>query len=111
MIRRRTVTQPFQGDGRPCPALMEQSKPCPVKPCYQWRYGPWSACQVQVISLKKWYGNVYSLSAETWFQKSLSELTDGMFLVKDFSTLPFHSCLISFDNKHFLSRILKPFGD
>ncbi|KAI4543884.1 hypothetical protein MG293_006678 [Ovis ammon polii] len=47
MIRRRTVTQPFQGDGRPCPALMEQSKPCPVKPCYQWRYGPWSACQVQ----------------------------------------------------------------
>lgn len=49
MIRRRTVTQPFQGDGRPCPALMEQSKPCPVKPCYQWQYGQWSLCQVQVI--------------------------------------------------------------
>uniref|UniRef100_A0A9L0IGF4 Thrombospondin type-1 domain-containing protein 7A n=1 Tax=Equus asinus TaxID=9793 RepID=A0A9L0IGF4_EQUAS len=47
MIRRRTVTQPFQGDGRPCPALMEQSKPCPVKPCYRWQYGQWSPCQVQ----------------------------------------------------------------
>ncbi|MBZ3873498.1 Thrombospondin type-1 domain-containing protein 7A [Sciurus carolinensis] len=47
MIRRRTVTQPFQGDGRPCPSLMEQSKPCPVKPCYQWQYGQWSPCQVQ----------------------------------------------------------------
>ncbi|XP_025235320.1 thrombospondin type-1 domain-containing protein 7A [Theropithecus gelada] len=47
MIRRRTVTQPFQGDGRPCPSLMDQSKPCPVKPCYQWQYGQWSPCQVQ----------------------------------------------------------------
>ncbi|ELK12543.1 Thrombospondin type-1 domain-containing protein 7A [Pteropus alecto] len=47
MIRRRTVTQPFQGDGRPCPTLMEQSKPCPVKPCYRWQYGQWSPCQVQ----------------------------------------------------------------
>ncbi|ELV13783.1 Thrombospondin type-1 domain-containing protein 7A [Tupaia chinensis] len=47
MIRRRTVTQPFQGDGRPCPSLMDQSKPCPVKPCYRWQYGQWSPCQVQ----------------------------------------------------------------
>lgn len=47
MIRRRRVTQPFQGDGRPCPSLMEQSKPCPVKPCYHWQYGQWSPCQVQ----------------------------------------------------------------
>lgn len=53
MIRRRTVTQPFQGDGRPCPSLMEQSKPCPVKPCYRWQYGQWSPCQVQVSNFRK----------------------------------------------------------
>ncbi|XP_027727807.1 thrombospondin type-1 domain-containing protein 7A [Vombatus ursinus] len=47
MIRRRTVIQPFQGDGRPCPALMEQFKPCLVKPCYQWQYGQWSNCRVE----------------------------------------------------------------
>ncbi|XP_029444834.1 thrombospondin type-1 domain-containing protein 7A isoform X2 [Rhinatrema bivittatum] len=47
MLRRRTVTQPFQGDGRPCPSQMEQSKPCPVKPCYQWKYGQWSECKVE----------------------------------------------------------------
>lgn len=48
MIRRRTINQPFQGDGRPCPSQMEQFKPCPVKPCYQWQYGQWSACKVEV---------------------------------------------------------------
>nr|XP_020855680.1 thrombospondin type-1 domain-containing protein 7A isoform X4 [Phascolarctos cinereus] len=47
MIRRRTVIQPFQGDGRPCPALMEQFKPCLVKPCYRWQYGQWSNCRVE----------------------------------------------------------------
>jgi len=48
MIRRRTINQPFQGDGRPCPSQMEQFKPCPVKPCYRWKYGQWSACKVEV---------------------------------------------------------------
>ncbi|XP_038626243.1 thrombospondin type-1 domain-containing protein 7A [Tachyglossus aculeatus] len=47
MVRRRTVTQPHQGDGRPCPAQMEQAKPCPVNPCYRWQYSPWSLCTVQ----------------------------------------------------------------
>ncbi|KYO26723.1 hypothetical protein Y1Q_0019191 [Alligator mississippiensis] len=47
MIRRRTVNQPFQGDGRPCPSQMEQFKPCPVKPCYRWQYGQWAECKVE----------------------------------------------------------------
>lgn len=51
MIRRRTVNQPFQGDGRPCPSQMEQFKPCPVKPCYRWQYGQWSACKVEVKAI------------------------------------------------------------
>ncbi|KAM6958811.1 LOW QUALITY PROTEIN: thrombospondin type-1 domain-containing protein 7A [Aplochiton taeniatus] len=43
--RRRTVLQAPQGDGRPCPSQVEQWKPCPVKPCYQWRYSAWSPCK------------------------------------------------------------------
>ncbi|CAL8295635.1 unnamed protein product [Merluccius merluccius] len=42
--RRRVVLQAPQGDGRPCPPQVEQWKPCPVKPCYRWRYSPWSQC-------------------------------------------------------------------
>ncbi|XP_072304518.1 thrombospondin type-1 domain-containing protein 7A [Eucyclogobius newberryi] len=45
--RRRTVVQVPQGDGRPCPAQMEQWKPCPVKPCYSWRYSAWSPCKAE----------------------------------------------------------------
>ncbi|XP_035284003.1 thrombospondin type-1 domain-containing protein 7A-like isoform X2 [Anguilla anguilla] len=44
MWRRRSVTQASQGDGRPCPTQMEQWKPCPVRPCYRWRYSAWSEC-------------------------------------------------------------------
>lgn len=51
MIRRRTINQPFQGDGRPCPSQMEQFKPCPVKPCYRWQYGQWSPCKVEVKAI------------------------------------------------------------
>uniref|UniRef100_H2ZWX4 Thrombospondin type 1 domain containing 7A n=1 Tax=Latimeria chalumnae TaxID=7897 RepID=H2ZWX4_LATCH len=47
MWRRRMVIQPSQGDGRPCPSLMTQSKPCPVKPCYKWQYRQWSECMVE----------------------------------------------------------------
>uniref|UniRef100_A0A8C6Y727 Thrombospondin type-1 domain-containing protein 7A n=1 Tax=Naja naja TaxID=35670 RepID=A0A8C6Y727_NAJNA len=47
MTRKRTVIQPFQGDGRPCPSQMEQFKPCPVKPCYRWQYSPWEECKVE----------------------------------------------------------------
>uniref|UniRef100_A0A674EB22 Thrombospondin type-1 domain-containing protein 7A n=1 Tax=Salmo trutta TaxID=8032 RepID=A0A674EB22_SALTR len=43
--RRRTMLQVPQGDGRPCPLQREQWKPCPVRPCYQWRYSPWSECK------------------------------------------------------------------
>ncbi|XP_051519356.1 thrombospondin type-1 domain-containing protein 7A-like [Myxocyprinus asiaticus] len=42
--RRRTVIQASQGDGRPCSSQLEQWKPCPVKPCYSWRYSAWSPC-------------------------------------------------------------------
>uniref|UniRef100_A0A8B9KE92 Thrombospondin type-1 domain-containing protein 7A n=1 Tax=Astyanax mexicanus TaxID=7994 RepID=A0A8B9KE92_ASTMX len=45
--RRRTVIQASQGDGRPCPAQLEQWKPCPVKPCYSWRYSAWSPCKAE----------------------------------------------------------------
>uniref|UniRef100_A0AAY4ELB3 Thrombospondin type-1 domain-containing protein 7A n=1 Tax=Denticeps clupeoides TaxID=299321 RepID=A0AAY4ELB3_9TELE len=45
--RRRTVIQASQGDGRPCPTQMEQWKPCPAKPCYRWRYSPWSECKAE----------------------------------------------------------------
>ncbi|XP_061738576.1 thrombospondin type-1 domain-containing protein 7A-like [Nerophis ophidion] len=43
--RSRSVVQAPQGDGRPCPSQMEQWKPCLVKPCYTWRYSPWSDCK------------------------------------------------------------------
>uniref|UniRef100_A0A672MT39 Thrombospondin type-1 domain-containing protein 7A-like n=1 Tax=Sinocyclocheilus grahami TaxID=75366 RepID=A0A672MT39_SINGR len=43
--RRRTVIQASQGDGRPCFSQLEQWKPCPVKPCYSWRYSTWSPCR------------------------------------------------------------------
>ncbi|XP_017308235.1 thrombospondin type-1 domain-containing protein 7A [Ictalurus punctatus] len=49
MLRRRTVVQASQGDGRPCPSLMEQWKPCPVRPCYQWHYSAWSECRVEEV--------------------------------------------------------------
>uniref|UniRef100_A0A673N1Q8 Thrombospondin type-1 domain-containing protein 7A n=1 Tax=Sinocyclocheilus rhinocerous TaxID=307959 RepID=A0A673N1Q8_9TELE len=49
MWRRRTVVEASQGDGRPCPSQMEQWKPCPVRPCYRWQYGPWSECRVEEV--------------------------------------------------------------
>ncbi|TRY56858.1 hypothetical protein DNTS_013949 [Danionella cerebrum] len=49
MLRIRTVLQASQGDGRPCPSPMEQWKPCPVRPCYKWQYGPWSECRVEEV--------------------------------------------------------------
>ncbi|AWP15681.1 putative thrombospondin type-1 domain-containing protein 7A-like [Scophthalmus maximus] len=49
MWRRRSVVQASQGDGRPCPSQMEQWKPCPVRPCYRWRYSAWSECRVESV--------------------------------------------------------------
>ncbi|TRY94421.1 hypothetical protein DNTS_011348, partial [Danionella cerebrum] len=43
--RRRSVIQASQGDGRPCSSQLEQWKPCPVKPCYSWKYSAWSTCR------------------------------------------------------------------
>lgn len=34
--------------GRQCPMTIEQWKPCPAVPCYDWSLGPWSACQLHV---------------------------------------------------------------
>ncbi|XP_072316265.1 thrombospondin, type I, domain containing 7Ab [Eucyclogobius newberryi] len=49
MWRNRRVVQASQGDGRPCPAHMQQWKPCPVRPCYSWRYSQWSECRVENV--------------------------------------------------------------
>ncbi|KAG5271570.1 hypothetical protein AALO_G00181530 [Alosa alosa] len=49
MWRKRTVMRASQGDGRPCPAQMEQWKPCPVRPCYRWQYSAWSECRVEEV--------------------------------------------------------------
>ncbi|XP_017564196.1 thrombospondin type-1 domain-containing protein 7A isoform X2 [Pygocentrus nattereri] len=49
MSRRRSVVQASRGDGRPCPAQMEQWKPCPVRPCYRWNYSQWSECRVEDV--------------------------------------------------------------
>uniref|UniRef100_A0A672S6X1 Thrombospondin type-1 domain-containing protein 7A n=1 Tax=Sinocyclocheilus grahami TaxID=75366 RepID=A0A672S6X1_SINGR len=49
MWRRRTVVEASQGDGRPCSSQMEHWKPCPVRPCYRWQYGPWSECRVEEV--------------------------------------------------------------
>uniref|UniRef100_A0A3Q2FT45 Thrombospondin, type I, domain containing 7Aa n=1 Tax=Cyprinodon variegatus TaxID=28743 RepID=A0A3Q2FT45_CYPVA len=50
LLRTRTVIQAPQGDGRPCPSQMKQWKPCLVKPCYSWRYSPWSDCKSEVTN-------------------------------------------------------------
>ncbi|XP_067860093.1 thrombospondin type-1 domain-containing protein 7A-like isoform X1 [Heptranchias perlo] len=47
MTRKRTLIQPFQGDGRPCIMQLEQSKPCLIKPCYRWQYSEWAQCKVE----------------------------------------------------------------
>nr|XP_032801799.1 thrombospondin type-1 domain-containing protein 7A-like isoform X2 [Petromyzon marinus] len=45
--RERRVVRPAQGDGRRCSPQLQQSKPCPVLPCYRWEYGQWSGCLLQ----------------------------------------------------------------
>ncbi|CAL8261295.1 unnamed protein product [Boreogadus saida] len=47
MWRQRSVVQAPQGDGRPCSPQMQQWKPCPARPCYQWQHGAWSECRVE----------------------------------------------------------------
>ena len=46
MTRWRVVTTQASPSGRPCPAIMSQSKPCPSRPCYSWHVST-SACDLQ----------------------------------------------------------------
>lgn len=46
MTRWRVVTTQASPSGRPCPAVMSQSKPCPSRPCYSWLMST-SACDLQ----------------------------------------------------------------
>lgn len=48
LTRTRHIVVPASATGRPCPASLTQSQPCPATPCHQWRPGPWSRCQLQV---------------------------------------------------------------
>uniref|UniRef100_A0A8C4QZI4 Spondin-like TSP1 domain-containing protein n=1 Tax=Eptatretus burgeri TaxID=7764 RepID=A0A8C4QZI4_EPTBU len=36
-----------RGGGRPCPSQLEQSKPCPARPCFRWQLSHWSDCRVE----------------------------------------------------------------
>uniref|UniRef100_UPI00358E60CD thrombospondin type-1 domain-containing protein 7A-like n=1 Tax=Myxine glutinosa TaxID=7769 RepID=UPI00358E60CD len=47
MVRHRRVLKSNRANGRPCLELLQQRKPCPVRPCYHWHYGHWSACTLQ----------------------------------------------------------------
>ncbi|XP_074071171.1 thrombospondin type-1 domain-containing protein 7B [Macrotis lagotis] len=47
MSRTRFIIMPAQGEGRPCPMELTQQKNCPVKPCYSWVMGDWSACKLE----------------------------------------------------------------
>ncbi|KAM6984977.1 thrombospondin type-1 domain-containing protein 7B [Aplochiton taeniatus] len=46
-VRSRIVQQQAHEEGRPCPPLLTQTKPCPIQPCYTWLLGDWSACHVE----------------------------------------------------------------
>uniref|UniRef100_A0A8C4Q523 Spondin-like TSP1 domain-containing protein n=1 Tax=Eptatretus burgeri TaxID=7764 RepID=A0A8C4Q523_EPTBU len=47
MVRHRRVLKSNRANGRPCPEILQQRRPCPVQPCYHWHYGHWSACTLQ----------------------------------------------------------------
>ncbi|KAG7464148.1 hypothetical protein MATL_G00184190 [Megalops atlanticus] len=47
MVRSRSVLQQAHEGGRPCPAQLSQTKPCPIRPCYRWALGEWSPCRVE----------------------------------------------------------------
>ena len=46
MIRQRVVTTPASPSGRPCPAVMRQSKPCTAHPCYSLKFSE-ASCDLQ----------------------------------------------------------------
>ncbi|KAK7939999.1 hypothetical protein WMY93_003325 [Mugilogobius chulae] len=46
-VRSRRILQNAHEGGRPCPSQLTQTKPCPVKPCYNWVLSDWSPCTVE----------------------------------------------------------------
>ncbi|KAI4875449.1 hypothetical protein NFI96_000526 [Prochilodus magdalenae] len=53
MSRSRRVLQEAHDEGRPCPSQLSQAKPCPIRPCYSWLLGDWTACRVEVMLLRE----------------------------------------------------------
>ena len=51
LSRSRHIVVPASATGRPCPASLTQTQPCPAHPCHKWRPGAWSQCQLQVTEL------------------------------------------------------------
>ncbi|XP_045130162.1 thrombospondin type-1 domain-containing protein 7B-like isoform X2 [Portunus trituberculatus] len=47
MTRRRFLSVNPSESGRPCPSLLQETRPCPAIPCYTWERGPWSQCHLQ----------------------------------------------------------------
>ncbi|XP_063600061.1 thrombospondin type-1 domain-containing protein 7B-like [Penaeus indicus] len=47
MIRHRYLSVNPSESGRPCPANLQESRPCPAIPCYTWERGPWSQCKLE----------------------------------------------------------------
>ncbi|XP_072300062.1 thrombospondin type-1 domain-containing protein 7B [Eucyclogobius newberryi] len=46
-LRARRILQKAHEEGRPCPGLLTQTRPCPIKPCYDWVLSDWSPCIVE----------------------------------------------------------------
>ncbi|XP_062313300.1 thrombospondin type-1 domain-containing protein 7B [Osmerus eperlanus] len=46
-VRFRTILQQAHDEGRPCPPLLSQTKPCPIRPCYTWLLGDRTPCTVE----------------------------------------------------------------
>ena len=48
LTRSRHIVVSASATGRPCPASLGETKPCPAQPCYTWAASAWSPCQLQV---------------------------------------------------------------
>ncbi|KAM8857281.1 thrombospondin type-1 domain-containing protein 7B isoform 1-T2 [Synchiropus picturatus] len=46
-LRTRRILQEANEEGRPCPTLLSQTKPCPMRPCYTWLLSDWSPCAIE----------------------------------------------------------------
>ncbi|XP_077473854.1 thrombospondin type-1 domain-containing protein 7B isoform X1 [Stigmatopora argus] len=46
-VRTRRILREAHEEGRPCPNMLVQTKPCPVNPCYLWQISDWSPCTIQ----------------------------------------------------------------